>query len=79
MNLEFGKWCSYKVCSSCKKQLSNHQIYYNYGLCPHCGIMSGSTITKTVSIVYRKVYKIEPGILGKIKHWWKPQYTIEYK
>ena len=33
-------------CTSCAQELSNRDVFYTHGVCPYCGAVSSSTITR---------------------------------
>ncbi len=51
-----GKWEYYEVCSKCEGTLSDHEVTYSGGVCPHCGHNSSYTVCDHRKVVRRKLY-----------------------
>jgi predicted RNA-binding Zn-ribbon protein involved in translation (DUF1610 family) len=46
--MKIKKYKSVYHCKSCDEELTYNEVYYNKGVCPYCGNVSGSTITAYV-------------------------------
>lgn len=51
------KWENGIQCSTCFEELSNNEMMYSSGRCPHCGTKSSgaNTIVKTKDFAFRRV------------------------
>ncbi len=57
MSMIYGEWIKTYKCIECKRCLSNYEVYYSDGVCPHCGYINNSTIIDYTPVVIRRVYK----------------------
>jgi len=57
----FGEWGYFYRCADCKKRLTSDEVYFNGGICPHCGIAS------EVRVDHEKI----PTRFVRTVPWWK--------
>ena len=58
---KYGKWYNVEVCVFCKTELSDHELYYSMGRCPHCGKKhpDAGTIVESIEFARRTVTELK--------------------
>jgi predicted amidophosphoribosyltransferase len=66
------KWYIECCCVECKRELSDYERFYNYGMCPKCGYRAygAGSIVNTID---------RPYILERINPWWTYFHKDQYK
>ena len=49
-----SNWYKINACAKCTKKLANSKVYYNGGVCPHCGYDSNSDICDSIAITVKE-------------------------
>jgi DNA-directed RNA polymerase subunit RPC12/RpoP len=55
--MEYTKWEIGYKCIECKKELSEYEVYYSYGVCSYCGFKHPTACTIVGKIEYSYRYK----------------------
>jgi len=56
------RWYGIRICTACRETLTENEVHYSGGVCPHCGYSFGSTIVRNTMIVISR---------ERISPWWQ--------
>lgn len=74
----YGPWQVEYACFMCFGFLTHREVFYNDGMCIHCGDVSHSTFVTHEKITRRKAYGVAPTLFDRIFKGKKTPWVWEY-